>query len=188
MKNLLFLAVKHCAKIFSIVQDFQLWLSLGGLHESAGTDKVRNTHIVINDNGEIVGKYRKIHLFDVSIPEQNLNLMESSYVERGGYIPDPVDSPVGQIGLSICYDMRFPELNIALSKKGADILTYPSAFTFATGANHWKTLLKARAIESQCYVVAAAQTGAHNAKRTSWGHAMIVSRVNITSVWSCANK
>lgn len=100
--------------------------------------------------------------------------MESSYVEKGEYIPDPVESPAGKIGMSICYDMRFPELSLALAKKGAEILTYPSAFTFATGANHWETLLRARAIETQCYVVAAAQTGSHNPKRTSWGHAMVV--------------
>jgi predicted amidohydrolase len=72
-----------------------------------------------------------------------------------------------------CYDIRFPELSLMLAKMGADILTFPSAFTYVTGAAHWETLVRARAIESQCYVIAAAQTGAHNNKRTSWGHAMV---------------
>lgn len=77
-----------------------------------------------------------------------------------------------------CYDIRFAELSLTLAKMGADILTFPSAFTFVTGAAHWETILRARAIESQCYVIAAAQTGAHNNKRTSWGHAMVCSKTH----------
>lgn len=80
--------------------------------------------------------------------------------------------------LQQCYDLRFPELSLCLRAQGADILTYPSAFTFATGASHWEPLLRARAIESQCYVVAAAQSGMHNEKRSSWGHAMVISKPN----------
>ncbi|CAG2123334.1 unnamed protein product, partial [Medioppia subpectinata] len=86
----------------------------------------------------------------------------------------PVPTPVGNIGLGICYDIRFAEFAISLAKSGADILTYPSSFTVPTGSAHWETLLRARAIETQCYVVAAAQTGVHNAKRSSYGHAMVV--------------
>lgn len=87
-------------------QSEKIWLSLGGLHESIGKDKLRNTHLIINDEGEVVGNYSKTHLFDVDIPSQNIRLMESSYIERGSTIPEPVNSPVGRIGLSICYDMR----------------------------------------------------------------------------------
>uniref|UniRef100_A0A8R1IGC1 bis(5'-adenosyl)-triphosphatase n=1 Tax=Caenorhabditis japonica TaxID=281687 RepID=A0A8R1IGC1_CAEJA len=86
----------------------------------------------------------------------------------------PVDTPIGRLGLSICYDVRFAELSLWNRKKGAQILSFPSAFTLNTGLAHWETLLRARAIETQCYVVAAAQTGAHNPKRQSYGHAMVV--------------
>lgn len=113
-------------------------------------------------------------MFDVDMPEKSTRIMESDYVIPGERIVPPVETPVGKVGLAICYDMRFPELSLTLAKMGADILTFPSAFTFATGAAHWETLLRARAIESQCYVVAAAQTGTHNNKRSSWGHAMVV--------------
>ncbi|KAL0279535.1 UNVERIFIED_CONTAM: hypothetical protein PYX00_001066 [Menopon gallinae] len=151
-----------------------IWLSFGGLHEFTGTEKLKNTHIIINDEGEIVGYYNKTHLFDVDIPSQNVKLLESSFIERGQTVPEPVETPVGKIGLSICYDVRFPELSLALARMGADILTYPSAFTFSTGASHWEVLLRAKAIETQCFVVAAAQIGMHNKKRSSWGHGMVI--------------
>ncbi|XP_069701548.1 deaminated glutathione amidase-like isoform X1 [Periplaneta americana] len=157
-----------------MAKDNNIWLSLGGILEKVDGQKVRNAHVVINNSGDIVSVYRKIHLFDVDIPEKKLRIMESDYVLPGDKIVEPVDTPVGKVGLAICYDMRFPELSLTLTRMGADILTYPSAFTFATGAVHWETLLRARAIENQCYVVAAAQTGSHNQKRSSWGHAMVV--------------
>lgn len=152
----------------------KVWLSLGGILEKVDSEKVRNSHIVINSKGDVVSVYHKVHMFDVDIPEKNTRIMESDYVLPGDRIVAPVETPVGKVGLAICYDMRFPELSLTLAKMGADILTFPSAFTFATGAAHWETLLRARAIESQCYVIAAAQTGTHNSKRSSWGHAMVV--------------
>ncbi|XP_021933022.1 nitrilase homolog 1 isoform X2 [Zootermopsis nevadensis] len=157
-----------------MAKENKVWLSLGGILEKVDNEKVRNSHIVINNEGNIVSVYHKIHMFDVDIPEKNTRIMESDYVLPGERIVAPVETPVGKVGLAICYDMRFPELSLTLAKTGADILTFPSAFTFATGAAHWETLLRARAIESQCYVVAAAQTGTHNSKRSSWGHAMVV--------------
>ena len=154
-----------------------------------------NSHVIISSTGEIVGAYDKTHLFDVELPEKNIKLKESDYVEKGGSIVEPVNSPIGKIGLGIvriyyckradyawlichdflpqCYDLRFPELSLSLARKGAEILTYPSAFTIPTGNAHWRALLRSRAIETQCYVVAAAQTGSHNAKRSSYGHAMV---------------
>jgi len=113
-------------------------------------------------------------LFDVEIPEKNIRLKESDLATGGSSIVLPVSTPVGHIGLAICYDLRFPELSTQLSKFGADILTYPSAFTYATGLAHWETLLRARAIENQCFVIAAAQIGHHNTKRRSYGHAMCI--------------
>lgn len=96
-------------------------------------------------------------------------------VEKGCSILPPFETPVGRLGMTICFDLRFPELNLALKRQNSQIITYPSAFTIPTGQAHWEVLLRARAIESQTYVVAAAQAGVHNEKRTSYGHSMIVS-------------
>lgn len=161
-------------KFRQMARENNVWLSIGGILEKVTNDKVRNAHVVINNEGEIVSVYHKIHLFDVDIPEKNIRIIESDYVVPGNEIVPPVDTPIGKVGLAICYDMRFPELSLTLTKMGAEVLTYPSAFTFATGAAHWQILLRARAIETQCYVIAAAQTGSHNKKRSSWGHAMVV--------------
>ncbi|KAL6435052.1 hypothetical protein ACFW04_005269 [Cataglyphis niger] len=152
-----------------------IWLSLGGIHEASDdSGKIYNTHILINNVGDLVAAYRKIHLFDMDNKDTGVRLMESDYVLKGTQIVPPVFTPIGKLALSICYDMRFPELSLTLRNMGAQILTYPSAFTYQTGAAHWEVMLRARAIENQCYVIAAAQTGAHNKKRVSWGHAMIV--------------
>ncbi|RWS17276.1 nitrilase 1-like protein [Dinothrombium tinctorium] len=160
-----------------LAQKCNVWLSLGGLHEKgpkyAETGKASNAHIVINANGDIASVYRKVHLFNLDIPGV-VRLVESEFSVAGDAVIDPVSTPIGKVGLGICYDVRFPEFATALAKAGADILTYPSSFTVPTGLAHWETLLRARAIENQCYVVAAAQFGTHNTKRSSYGHAMVV--------------
>ncbi|XP_034947967.1 deaminated glutathione amidase isoform X2 [Chelonus insularis] len=163
-------------KYKNLAINYDMWLSLGGLHEKLSNDseKIANTHVVINNKGEIVSSYRKIHLFDMENKDTGVRLMESDYVMGGSEIVPPILTPIGKLGLSICYDMRFAELSLILRNLGADILTFPSAFTYQTGASHWDVLLRARAIETQCYVIAAAQTGVHNKKRTSWGHSMII--------------
>ncbi|CAG9794514.1 unnamed protein product [Diatraea saccharalis] len=163
-------------KYKQLAAKYKVWLSMGGVHEKdeSKPDKMFNTHLIINDSGDIVQAYRKLHLFDVEIPERNVRLKESDFSHAGGHVVTPVDTPVGKIGMAICYDMRFPELSTALSIMGAQMLTYPSAFTYTTGEAHWHILLRSRAIENQCYVVAAAQTGHHNAKRRSYGHALCV--------------
>ena len=161
-------------------------LSLGGFHEAVpsktGTiSKIKNTHLLIDGSeGSIIAKYSKAHLFDVEIPEKGVKLKESDYVLPGNDILQPVPTSIGRIGLGICYDLRFPELSLAMARsnnslrESADILTYPSAFTVPTGSAHWEVLLRARAIENQCYVIAAAQSGLHNKKRSSYGHSMII--------------
>ncbi|MEQ2242454.1 Nitrilase [Ilyodon furcidens] len=118
--------------------------------------------------------YRKSHLFDVELPEKGVSLKESAFTIPGASLVPPVQTPIGKVGLGVCYDLRFPELSLALQRHGADILTYPSAFTVATGAAHWEVLLRARAIETQCFVLAAAQVGRHHEKRSSYGHALAV--------------
>lgn len=151
-----------------------IWLSLGGLHEKIeGQEKAKNTHIIIDSEGRITEVYRKIHLFNLEIPGV-VRLIERDFSIPGDKLVLSQGSPVGTIGLGICYDVRFPEMAISYASSGADVLTYPSSFTVTTGMDHWNTLLRSRAIENQCYVIAAAQTGIHNKKRSSFGHAMIV--------------
>ena len=173
----------------SIAREYNLWLSGGGIHEIANTikdddtsnslscdhkRKVYNTHIIVNNEGSIVAKYRKIHLFDVCIPDENVDLRESATTEPGDLGVVVCDSPIGKLGLATCYDVRFPEHFAMLKEKGAKILLVPSAFTVPTGQAHWHVLLRARAIENQCYVLAAAQCGRHNGKRTSYGHSLAI--------------
>lgn len=156
----------------ALAAELQLGLSLGGFHQ-VHKDKMLNTHVLIDAKGQISGTYAKTHLFDVEIPGQ-VRLKESDYVIPGGEISHPITTPVGKIGLGICYDLRFPEMSLGLVRQGAEILTFPATFTIPTGMAHWETLLRARAIETQCYVIAAAQIGQHNPKRASYGHSMII--------------
>jgi predicted amidohydrolase len=147
-----------------------------GIHEPAEGKKVKNTLIWINEQGEITQRYQKLHLFDVDI-ENGPSLKESDTVERGKELLDPFFTSVGRVGSLICFDLRFPEPALALRARGAQVITYPSAFTTPTGkAGHWDVLLRARAIETQSYVIAAAQVGAHDeiGKRRSYGHGMII--------------
>ncbi|KAI7896072.1 putative NIT2-nitrilase [Mucor mucedo] len=154
-------------------QEHKIWVSVG-VHESSNvSDKVYNTHVVLNHQGRIVSTYRKLHLFNVDI-EGGPRLMESDGTLQGDQLPDLIQTPLGKLGLETCYDMRFPELSLALRTKGAQLLAFPSAFTIKTGMAHWEVLLRARAIETQSYVFAAAQIGQHNEKRASYGNSMIV--------------
>lgn len=158
-----------------LARNHKIWLSLGGFQEQIiSSKKFFNTHVVIDNEGEIKGIYRKIHLFDVEIDPTN-TVKESQYVEPGEITPVVIDSPIGRMGLSICYDIRFPELYRKQAlEKNADILTIPAAFLQPTGKAHWEILLRARAIENTCFVIAAAQCGQHNENRKSYGHSMVV--------------
>jgi predicted amidohydrolase len=141
--------------------------------ELSGDDKrPYNSCVVFGPDGGLVARYRKIHLFDVELPDGS-ELRESAAVTEGA---EPVVVEIGgfRVGLSICYDLRFPELYRALVDRGAEVLLVPSAFTLQTGKDHWHVLLRARAIESQCWLVAAAQWGRHPKNRASYGHALIV--------------
>ncbi|KAL2261996.1 hypothetical protein VTK26DRAFT_2765 [Humicola hyalothermophila] len=145
-----------------------------GIHEPGfDTHRVKNTVLWINERGDITQRYQKIHLFDVDIKDGPV-LKESNSVEPGTEILPPFETPVGKVASTICFDLRFPEISLAVKRLGADIITFPSAFTVPTGKAHWEVLLRARAIETQSYVIAAAQVGKHNDKRVSYGHSMIV--------------
>ncbi|MGL1832610.1 carbon-nitrogen hydrolase family protein [Rhodocyclaceae bacterium SMB388] len=132
-------------------------------------DKVRNTTLVYDDAGECVARYDKIHLFGFQKGEERYD--ESATIEAGSRVT-VFDSPVGRVGLSVCYDLRFPELYRSMGE--VDLILVPAAFTWTTGKAHWEVLLRARAIENQCYVMAPAQGGRHPSGRVTWGHTMIV--------------
>ncbi|CAG9854386.1 unnamed protein product [Phyllotreta striolata] len=158
----------------AIAKTNRMWLSIGGFHERCNENTVYNSHLLIDDSGTIKSIYRKIHLFDVELPEQRISLKESDTCKAGSELLAPIETPAGMLGQAVCYDLRFPELSLLQTRLGADILTFPSAFTATTGAAHWETLLRARAIENQCYVIAAAQYGQHNNKRTSYGQSLVI--------------
>jgi predicted amidohydrolase len=150
-----------------------VWLLLGGFPErgSDGT-RIRNTSVLLDPEGTVVAVYRKLHLFDVDVPGGK-RFRESEAVESGSDVV-VASTPWGGLGLSICYDLRFPELYRAMAAQGARIITVPSAFTYETGKDHWHVLLRARAVENQAYVMAPAQFGAHAPTRRSYGHALVV--------------
>lgn len=158
----------------TMAQRFQITLLGGGFPVPAENGKVYNTALLISPNGQELARYQKIHLFDVELPDGNV-YHESKKVLAGRDIPALYRSPqLGNLGLSVCYDVRFPEFYRFLTKEGANVLFVPAAFTAFTGKDHWQVLLQARAIENTCYVIAPAQTGYHNSRRQSHGHALIV--------------
>jgi len=148
-----------------------VWILGGSIPVLAGKSKVFNTSLLVNDEGKVTARYDKIHLFDVKLGPGKM-YRESDFV-RPGRRRVEVDTPFGRVGLSICYDLRFPELYRNLTTQGARILCVPSAFTLETGKDHWEALIRARAIENQVYMVAPAQFGNHPGKRTTYGNAMI---------------
>jgi deaminated glutathione amidase len=152
----------------------RLWIVGGTVPLAAGADgRVAAASLVYDSDGRRVARYDKIHLFDVDIPGRAESYRESAHVAPGAGAT-VLDTPVGRVGLSVCYDVRFPELYRHLSALGAQILTVPSAFTSPTGRAHWETLLRARAIENLCYVIAPAQSGFHPSGRETYGDSMIV--------------
>ena len=147
-----------------------VWLVGGTLPLVAEAEgKVRNSTLVFDDRGERVARYDKIHLFGFQRGEERYD--ESVTIEPGRAVT-VFDAPCGRVGLSVCYDLRFPELFRAMGE--VDLIILPAAFTFTTGRAHWEVLLRARAIENQCYVMAPAQGGRHSSGRVTWGHTMII--------------
>lgn len=156
-----------------IAKEHGVWLLLGSAAIATGAGKVYNRSFLYNPDGKVAARYDKINLFDVTLGGGE-TYRESETVEGGGAAV-MVEGPMGaKLGLSICYDLRFAPLYTAYAKAGAEIITVPSAFTVPTGQAHWETLLRARAIETACFVVAPAQGGRHEDGRATWGHSMIV--------------
>jgi nitrilase len=155
-------------------RELGLWIVGGTLPIATSSGgRVAAACIVFDAQGERVARYDKIHLFDVDIPEKNERYRESSHIAPG-HEPVVVDTPAGKLGLSVCYDIRFPELFRALMAAGAQWFTVPAAFTVPTGRAHWETLLRARAIENLAWVVASGQWGLHVNGRETFGHSLIV--------------
>jgi nitrilase len=152
----------------------RVWLVGGTVPLAAEADnKVRAACLLFNDSGQRVARFDKVHLFDVHIADSDETYNESETIERGNQIV-VVDTPFGRLGLAVCYDLRFPELFRRMVDEGVQIIALPSAFTAFTGSAHWEVLVRARAIENLCYVVAAAQGGYHLGGRETYGDSMIV--------------
>jgi predicted amidohydrolase len=165
------------ARCVALARRSAVHLVLGGFHERAPDGRAYNTCIHLGPDGAVRALYRKIHLFDVDLAD-GTRLSESDGTAPGDRAV-VTETPFGPLGLTICYDVRFPMLYQALVDRGAVALAVPSAFTLSTGKDHWHVLLRARAIESQAYVLAPAQCGAHGRGRVSYGHALIV------DPWGC---
>jgi len=157
----------------SAARDLRMWVLAGSFHETGpDDDHTYNTSLLFDRSGALAASYRKIHLFDVEIPGR-VSYQESRTVAPGEEVVT-ADVDGVTVGLSICYDLRFPELYRRLAVSGAKVLLVPAAFTAHTGRDHWEVLLRARAIENQCYVLAAGQTGSHEPGRLSYGRSMVV--------------
>ncbi|HFD11791.1 MAG TPA: carbon-nitrogen hydrolase family protein [Crenotrichaceae bacterium] len=157
-----------------ISRRYAVWIVAGTIPlESNHVSKIRATTLVYDHHGERVGRYDKIHLFDVDVPDSDEQYRESDTIDSGTELL-VIDSPLGRLGVAVCYDLRFPEMFRIMLDAGMEVLVLPSAFTAATGSAHWEILIRARAIENLCYVAASNQGGNHENGRKTYGHSMIV--------------
>ncbi|WP_404369845.1 carbon-nitrogen hydrolase family protein [Sphingomonas sp. MMS24-J45] len=160
------------AAVRAAAAEHRVWVHIGSLAVRGAGGKLANRAFVIDDTGAIRARYDKLHLFDVDLPTGESWRESAAYAPGEGAVV--VQTPVGMLGLSICYDLRFADLYRALSNAGATVLAIPAAFTRPTGAAHWHVLMRARAIEAGAYVIAAAQTGEHEDGRATYGHSLVV--------------
>jgi deaminated glutathione amidase len=154
-------------------RDHRLWLHIGSIGVKLDDDRLANRSYVFAPDGRVQARYDKIHMFDVDLGNGDIYRESESYAAGGKAVL--AELPWGHLGLTICYDLRFPGLHRALAKGGAKFIAIPAAFTRVTGEAHWHTLIRARAIEAQCFVFAAAQGGRHENGRETYGHSLIVS-------------
>ncbi|MDY6923782.1 MAG: carbon-nitrogen hydrolase family protein [Pseudomonadota bacterium] len=162
-------------RLRDLARELEIWLLIGSAIVKSGhdgDDRAANRSLLIDDKGGVVATYDKLHVYDVDLPTGE-RWRESAAIRPGdGAVV--ADTPWGRLGLTICYDVRFPQLHRALAKAGAAMIAVPAAFTVPTGQAHWETLLRARAIETGCYVLAPAQAGEHEDGRRTWGRSMVV--------------
>lgn len=161
--------------IIEMAKRYNVWLLVGSMPLVSREDSLRMTSssLLFDNQGSLQARYDKLHLFDVDISDSHGHYQESDIYQQGQQLT-VIDTPVGCLGMSICFDLRFPMLYQALRDLGAELLSIPSAFTQVTGEAHWQVLLRARAIENQCWVLAPAQVGRHDETRHTWGHSMII--------------
>lgn len=163
------------AGLRDLARELGVWLLVGSAIVKSGRDgdqRAANRSLLVDDHGEVVATYDKLHVYDVDLPTGE-SWRESASIRPGdGAVV--AQTPWGGLGLTICYDIRFPQLHRALAKAGAAMIAVPAAFTVPTGEAHWETLLRARAIETGCFVLAPAQAGAHEDGRRTWGHSTVV--------------
>jgi predicted amidohydrolase len=160
------------ATLREVARKLGIFIHIGSLAIKASSEKAVNRSFLIDRQGEIVARYDKIHMFDVDLGSGESYRESNSY--RAGELAVVADLPWGRIGLTVCYDLRFPALYRALAEAGASFLAIPSAFTRVTGEAHWHVLMRARAIENGCFVFAAAQGGKHENGRETFGHSLVV--------------
>ena len=163
-------------KLIQLAKKYDVWLVAGSLPiKNTNKNKYTASCLLINAKGELVSEYQKIHLFDVQVTDNTGTYLESKYTQPGNKLV-VVDTPFGKLGLAVCYDIRFASMFVAMNQIAPlDILALPAAFTQQTGQAHWHALLTSRAIENQCYIVAANQTGEHRNRRQTYGHSCIIS-------------
>ncbi|MGO1297373.1 MAG: carbon-nitrogen hydrolase family protein [Vibrio sp.] len=159
-------------QLAQIAQRYGVWLLIGSL-PIRREQGVTTTSLLLDSEGQCQATYDKLHMFDVDVADAHHRYRESDTFLPGQRVVVK-DTPFGQIGFSICYDLRFPQLFSELRRQGAEIIVVPAAFTAVTGRAHWESLLRARAIETQCWIIAAGQTGTHPCGRQTWGHSMVV--------------
>jgi predicted amidohydrolase len=162
-------AIAHFA---TLARELGIWLHIGSMAILLGSGRIANRSLLFSPEGQIAARFDKIHMFDVELPGGESYRESKNY--QAGTAAVLADLPWGVLGLTVCYDLRFPHLYRALAKAGADFLAIPSAFTRKTGEAHWHVLLRARAIETGCFVFAAAQAGRHESGRETYGHSLIV--------------
>ena len=163
------------AELKSMAKVLKVWLLIGSLTLRTGEEadtRIVNRSFLISSEGETVATYDKIHMFDVTLPDGKVIRESSAY--RPGGTAVTVDTPLGKVGLTICYDLRFPQLFRTLAQAGAQIITVPSSFQRQTGKAHWHPLLQARAIENGCWIIAPAMCGEHAGNRQTFGHSLVV--------------
>lgn len=163
-------------KLRQFAKEYDVWLVAGSMPITCQiADKYTASCLLINDQGEFIEEYQKIHLFDVQVEDNTGSYLESRHTQAGSKLV-VAPTPFGNLGLAVCYDIRFAGMFLAMTQIAPlDVLTLPAAFTQQTGQAHWHSLLSARAIENQCYIVAANQTGEHMNKRQTYGHSCIIS-------------
>lgn len=165
-------ATDAIAQTSAVAKELKVWVLIGSVQLPSPEGKAFNRSLLISDQGEVAAQYDKIHLFDVQL-KNGEHYAESDRVTPGKEAVLAA-TPLGTIGLTVCYDVRFAHLHRTLAKAGASIITVPAAFTYTTGSAHWHVLLRARAIETGCFVIAPAQCGMHPGNRRTYGHSLII--------------